>query len=205
MTVRRLAAVLYITNSSVAGVPQITGTNTNTLLSLGVPAASVGPGYNIPFAMQFSLNQLINYAELADVFDQYRILGVKVFVSWQHNVSTGSGTSTIPSLQWYPDFDDATAPSSANAVRERMGVITKRWSADRVTQVMSVRPRPIFTSGTALVPYGTWFDCQTNPNTVHYGLKGIINNTSLEALGSNPFSTTFRFDVQFVVQFRGLS
>lgn len=205
MTVRRLNLPLYINNTSVEGVPTIstTETNVNALLTLGTPALSNGAGYNIPFAMKFSLSQLVNYTELTNVFDQYRILGVKVFVSYQHNVSTAGGTSSLPSLQYFPDFDDNTPPTSAQAVRERMGVITKRYSADRVCFAMSVRPRPIFTAGTAMVPYGTWYDCQTNPNENHYGIKGIINNVNLPP--SSTIATSFKFDVQYVVQFRTLT
>jgi len=204
MTVRRLNEPMYIVNSSVQGVPAITGTNMNSLLTFGTPAASVGPGYNIPFAMRFSLSQIANYTELSAIFDQYRILGVKVFVSYQHNVSTASATSSLPSLQWFVDYDDNTPPTNASEVRQRMGVITKRYSADKVCFAMSLRPRPIFTAGTAIVPYGTWYDTAL-PSEILYGLKGLLNNVNLPALGTDPYSTSFKIDVQYVVQFRTLT
>lgn len=206
MTVRRLNDPMYITNTAVQGVPTITGSNTNALLTLGTTALSLGAGYNIPFAMKFSLSQLSNVAELTGVFDQYRILGVKVFVSYQHNVSTASANTSLPNLQYFPDFDDNTPPANAVEVRQRMGVITKRFSADRVCFAMAVRPRPIFTAGTAMVPYGTWYDCQTNTNENHFGIKGLLNNVNLPAtVFGEPLITTFKIDVQYVVQFRTLT
>lgn len=208
MTVRRLAPVLYL-NNAVSGTngnaETVPASPVNGLFTFTTPTATGGWGWNIPFSMQFSLNQLMNVTELTNIFDQYRILGVKVFVSWNHNVSTASATSSLPGLMWFVDYDDATPPTG-DEVRERMGVMTKRWSADRVTQVMTVRPRPIFTAGTAMVPYGTWFDCQTNPNTVHYGIKGQFTNIALPSRASgDPVITSFRIDVQYVVQFRALS
>lgn len=207
MTVRRMNDSMWLTNSITAGVAQIKGTNVNTLWANTAPVQGIGYGYYIPFAMQFSLNQIAGVAELADIFDQYRLLGVKVFISYQHNVSTAGGTSGLPAIQWFPDFDDATPPATESDLRQRMGVITRRWDSDSVTQVMSVRPRPIYTAGTAMVPYGTWFDCQTNPNTVHYGLKGILSNVLLPAATGeyDPRSTAFKIDVQYVIQFRGLT
>lgn len=214
MTVRRLAQTLYINNATSPGpspptagwVETFPAAPTNGLLTIVQPTALTGGwGWNVPFSMQFSLNQLLNVTELTNIFDQYRILGVKVFISWNHNTSAASQASGLCGLQWYPDFDDSTPPTS-DEVRERMGVISRRWSADKVTQVMSVRPRPIFTSGTAMVPYGTWFDCQTNPNTIHYGLKGLLTNVTLPARTSgDPAVTSFRFDVQYVVQFRSVT
>lgn len=202
MTVRRLNMPMYITNTIVEGVPTITGTNTNNLLTLGTVVAALGAGYNIPFAMKFSLNQLTNYTELTNIFDQYRILGVKVFMNYQHNVSTAGGTSSLPILQYFPDFDDNTPPANAPELRERMGVITKRYSADKVCFAMPVRPRPIFTAGTAMVPYGTWYDCQTNPGENHFGIKGLISNVNLPP--NSAVATSFKVDVQYVVQFRSL-
>lgn len=200
MTVRRLNDATFLVNTA-AGGANIVGTNVNGLMTLGTPVLGFGYGNLIPFSMQFSLNQIAAVAELADVFEQYRIMGVKVFITYQHNVSTASGTSGMPGIQWYPDFDDNTPPATESEVRQRMGVHSKKWSADRTTVAMYVRPRPIFTAGRATVPYGTWYDCQTNPGEVHYGIKGLFHNV---LLSTTERTTTFKIDVQYTIQFRRL-
>lgn len=205
----RLVTEFFVTNTVAAGVPGIQGGPSVPAIVLGTTAASSGPGYNIPFAMQFCLSQVQNSTELGAIFDQYRITWARVNVTYQHNVSTASGTSTMPSLFWVADYDDAI-PVGAGGLREHAGVEMVPFSADKRMQV--ARVTPCF-SGATYDPVGPatlfgeaakrgWLDIGA-PNTLHYGLKGYLANVELPATGVGPFSTSFRFDVELGVTFRG--
>lgn len=176
---------------------------------LGTTAASNGPGYNVPFAMRFSLSQIQNVAEFVGLFDYYRINWIKVYVTYQHNVSTASGTSTLPTLFVVPDYDDAV-PEGPGALRERMGLRIKPFTADKRTRAFKLRPRrlvAVMREDTALAPVAVgstgWLDMST-PEVPHYGFKGYIANVALPATGAGPITTSFRIDIQMSVSFRGV-
>lgn len=209
MTVVRNVNEFFLSNGLVAGVPTIAGGPTFGAMVLGTTAASNGPGYNVPFAMRFSLTQMQNYAEFLTIFDYYRLNWVKVYITYQHNVSTASGTSTLPTLFVVPDFDDAI-PEGAGALRERMGLRIKPFSADKRTRAFKIRPRRkigVMREDTTLAPLAVntagWLDL-SNADVPHYGYKGYIANVALPATGGDPVSTSFRIDIQMSVSFRGV-
>lgn len=209
MTTTRLVTEFFVTNTVAAGVPGIQGGPTLPALVLGTTAASTGPGYNIPFALQFALSQVQNSTEISAVFDQYRINWVKVLVTYQHNVSTASGTSTLPSLLWVPDYDDSVAVGPG-ALREHAGVELCEFGGEKRTHVARIQPRHATatldaTSGTIVFGGmgGREFLDVGAANTPHYGLKGYIANVELPATGVGPFTTSFRFDIKMNITFRG--
>lgn len=207
-TTTRLVTEFFVTNTVAVGVPGIQGGPTLPALILGTTAASTGPGYNIPFAMQFALSQVQNATEISAVFDQYRINWVKVFITFQHNVSTASGSSTMPTLFWVPDFDDAVAVG-AGALREHAALDLREFTADNRTHVMKIEPRfhgGIYDASAGAGTWGSiergWVDVAAQ-NTAHYGIKGYLANVELPATGVGPYTTSFRIDVQINLSFRG--
>lgn len=208
MTTTRLVTEFFLTNTVALGVPGIQGGPTLASMLLGTTAASTGPGYNIPFALQFAISQVQNGTEIVQVFDQYRINWAKVFITYQHNVSTASGSSTMPTLLWFPDFDDAI-PVGPGSCREHAGCEIREFTADKRTHVMKVTPR--FLGGLFDVAAGAptwartesgWIDVGTT-NIAHYGIKGYLANVELPATGIEPYTTSFRIDVQLNISLRG--
>jgi len=207
-TTTRLVTEFFVTNTVAAGVPGIQGGPTLPCIVLGTTAASTGPGFNIPFAMQFAASQVQNFTELNAIFDHYKINWAKVHITYQHNVSTASGTSTMPTLLWVPDYDDGI-PVGPGSLRERAGLEVCEFTSDKRTQVMFLRPRClgyVFNSATATSVAGDsmtgWIDVAAD-NTGHFGIKGYLANVELPATGVGPFTSSFRFDVELNISFRG--
>lgn len=180
--------------------------NINDMLLIGTPTvASGGWGYDIPFSMKFTHAAMINNAELTALFDVYKIVGVKVFVTYNHNVSTASGTSGMPSIIWWPDPDNA-AVETVTDIRERMGLIRKPYTSDKRTRVLTLRyPKKmaaLFDQATGALnvsqPIRGWTDCD-DVNIPHYGIKGMLENVQLPTTAGTSF---FKFDVQLMVQYK---
>lgn len=160
-------------------------TTSNNGLFLGTPVAAPGGSglYDVPFSVLGRLDELSAYTEFTNLFDQYRIDSVKVQVqTW--NASNAPATP-LPYVQYLTDKDDAALPS-ISLMREKMGVKTKYFSANRPAITMGFRPRvasEVFSNGVS-TGYGVgrpMFVNSTYPSVEHYGLKGVIRNLYIPA------------------------
>lgn len=109
---------IYATNDITGG--QLNSSNA-LVLTLGTPEqvlpASVDT-FNVPFAFQFSLKQLMQYTDITQICDRYKILGATVKVSYNANSAwgaaagaTGGGLAQanfMPIVNYVHDYDDAT-------------------------------------------------------------------------------------------------
>jgi len=154
---------------------------TQNSLTLGTPVAVLGVAncYDIPFTLQFRFDEVVNYNELAGLFDRYKILGANIKV--QTTLNTGSQTQTpVPFIDYIVDHDDASI-MVPTAFREKMGTKTKYFSSTRPVIGMAVKPVPAsllyngITSGYG-VPKSAPYINMTNTGVPHYGIKGILRN-----------------------------
>lgn len=200
MLVNRLGPDVFISNSAVGGVPGIYGTNTDSNLQLGTVSSTPGWGYYIPFSMQFTMNQIQNFSEFGNLFDQYKLNKVVVKITYQHNVSTAGGSSGLPELQWRVDYDDAT-PIGPGAFKELMGSTRRSFTSSRNALYMTVyKPRAMLgvndTTGLAIgKPVNTYIDI-AQPDVPHYGIKGVLSNVLLPADAVNTL-TSFKFETRY--------
>lgn len=197
---KRRNAEVQIVNSGALGTFTISGTNPSSLITLGAPVAAAGYGYNVPFSMQFSLDQLINYTDF-NIFDKYRISAVKVTFRYMHNTSTLSATTGLPSMYAYVDRDDASVPT-ASAVRENMATKKRSFSGTRNEASFYFKPTPLMEAYplSYIVPRkAPYFDTSSNA-VPHYGLKGFLANCNAPAGSANV--TCFNVDVTYYVSLR---
>lgn len=168
----------------------------------------------------FQLNQLPNFTEFTNLFDQYRINKVVLKLIPQFNQSTynvGHPASTIPSglpagrnPRFYivNDYDDDTNPASIDTLRQ--------YAKVKVYPVMNNKIiKHIITPATQMQAYETlattgyvpkfkqWINCNDN-NVPHYAIKWGIENTS--AIFSDPAlrCTFFKVEATFYVSFKGV-
>lgn len=202
---RKTALIQTYSNSAVAGT-MVKVDPTGTCLSLGTPVLITGTTncYDIPFSMLFRLDQLMNSTDITNIADQYRINSVKVslHVNGVSNIYLNNAGSTQPWVEYIQDHDDAVVPSIAQ-IREKMGVKTKYFSANKFKITMGVRPKiadTIFGSGvsSAYAVGGSPFINCSYPNAEHYGLKGVLHNVQLS--GNANVSSLFDWDVtQYII------
>lgn len=204
---RKIDSLAILTGNQVNTVQSIDPTG--TCLTLGVPTATPGAlagTYDVPFVLKFRLDQLSGVTELTNLFDSYKINGVKVKMAQFYNTSSATSVG-LPWLEHFTDHDNSLVEPVAQ-VRQRMGVKSKYYSATKQVVSMYVKPKPsqaLYSNVTqGIVPGGSykinpWLDCAF-PTIEHYSIKGIIHNMWLGNAGTNRFD----IDVEMNVSLKGL-
>lgn len=140
-----------------------------------IQAYNNGSTFNAAAAFSFKLSDLPQYTDFTNLFDQYKLTGVKLdFIPFADNVSwevASNGASVAAPggpLLISVDQDDATIPASASEMLSRQNV--KVVPVGRRHQ-MFLRPKyGDIANTTTLAPATGFIDCDT-PNTPHYGVK----------------------------------
>lgn len=138
-------------------------------------------------AITFILQDYPAFSDLVNLFDQYRILEVKVdfIMGGTTNPLTGPPGIVFTAI----DFNDATAPTSVNDL-----VQYESFQAVPVGQYFErvVRPRSavaaysgVFTSFGNV--YGMWYDTASS-SVIHYGIKYFIPAIATSVYTINPIA-----------------
>lgn len=124
----------------------------------------------------FSLSQVPNASEFTSLFDMYKLTYVilKFYLTIDPSAQTAT-TATFPRIWLAADYDDATAPSTLDDLRQHARVRDTVLTPNRPV-IFKVRPAiasTIYQTGVSST-YGprwnAWIDCQ-NSSTPWYGLK----------------------------------
>lgn len=191
--VRKVKALASSSNG--AGVGQYAITTNNSVI-LGTPVAAAGGVnmYDVPFSVVARLDELANFTELTNLFDQFKITFMKVKVQAAYTTGTGSVTP-IPYIDYISDHDDGVPPVPLS-FRDRMGVKTRYISSSRPAVTMICKPKVVVRGqltaagalNTNLVPRSTWINA-AYPETEHYAIKGVIRNLIIPAAANNSLLT----------------
>lgn len=202
-------------NTAVTGTPAVTA---GGIVTIGAgyqapPFSGVGTYYNIPFAIQVKLNDLLSFAELTALADKYKIKWVKVRILSTSNTATSASTAQLPSIIYDIDHDDATLPLSTtaglNAMRERMSSKLKQFKQN-VPLTMFFRPGVITAGQTvagagvatnAYVGKSRFIDCGV-VDVPHFGVKGYLQDVNLASTAST--LTQFKFDISMGVTLKDI-
>lgn len=199
----------WLQNTTVAGTPrlgwisggaEVNYTGTNAVL--GTPTLGMNGSFDIPFAMNFRISDIINYSDVVTLADRYRIKGVYVRLIPNFTMNGVQSLYNYPSCQWIVDNDDATPPTVAQ-LREKMGVKTKTFKPGQYIGMKVKFPKFEGTvqdnTGTtnAIVMGNKWLN-SSSVNVPHYGIKGVISNMDLPVTGSAKIS--IKFDVAYVIE-----
>jgi len=161
-------------------IAYFTRTMESTISVLDYPSIMnfANPGTSTVVSDYFQLSDLPNYTEFTNLFDKYRITGVKLtFIPTQNTSYVGNTGSPLPLLGFVYDTDDGTLLTNRtdyyqykNFKIHRLGGIISKW----------VRPRTASSvyAGIASTAYRTngnvWIDCD-NAGAEYYGCKYYID------------------------------
>lgn len=182
--------------------PGTVGTYIGTCGILGTPTVTMNGSYDIPFAMQFRLDDLINFSDITTLADKYRIRAVYVRIIPNFTNNPLNGLFSYPSIQYVRDDDDFTPPT-VQLLREKMGVKLKTFKPGQYVGIKIAYPKLQMSAlngsggNSNAVMTNRWLDCQ-NATIPHYGIKGVISNMDLVATSTAKIS--FKFDVAYVVE-----
>lgn len=213
--IKRQAQSVVIRNTGVAGVPTAVGYNSaavvNNLVQLGLPEADNNYShaiYNVPFSCQFSMNQVVNNAELTNIADRYKIAGVSVKVKYNYNEFNGqAGTTNIgnqPVVKWVRDNDDS-APLSVSALQQKTGLTERMLGAGRFCK-MYLKPKVAgYAIGGAAAGGIVMKSQYLNSSQIdipHYGIKGFIEGMNLQA--TSQLDSVIQFEFTYYLTLRDL-
>jgi len=179
---RRMAYFAVQGSTTVSGLASSTNTS---VLSLGTISAaqSGGPNlFDIPFSMQFSLNQLDSASDITNIADKYRIVNALVKLTTS-NVALGAGAGLVmPHVEYIVDHDDASTPSISQ-ITQKMGVRNVGFN-QRGQLAFYCKPKPTFqvyngvSTAYSIPARSPYLDCN-NSDVPHYGIKGILRSVFL--------------------------
>lgn len=138
-------------------------------------------------ASVFHLNDVVNYTEFTNLFDAYKITGVKlqfvpVFNSGDPNMAN---KGAIPTLTYVRDYDDATTPNNESTLLEYGA--HHRIYLDRMRSIFIRNPKIQMAgrdgstgnfTGVVESKKSVWLDCST-PTVNHYGIKWVLPTDSM--------------------------
>lgn len=177
--------------------------NTN-VIKLGTPVAAIsgvsGNYYDLPFAVALQLNQLVDYSDIQNICDRYKIVRCQITL---HSGNTSNVYGGImPYVDYVVDHDDDTTPSN-NSMRQKMGTRTKGFNQQGKLTFPSFGPRCAGLilgnaggTGFSVPSKSVWIDAAYD-SVPHFGLKGIFRN--LVSGGASTDNSNFTIDVKLTV------
>lgn len=158
-------------------------------------------------AYGWKLNDLPDYAQYVNCFDQYRLDYVVTKLLFNQNlasVNTGTSTSTIlPNMFYAADYDDNTTPTSTGQLWAYNNMQVARLDKPVTIYIQPRCTDALYGAGVfssyGIANKGKWIDC-ASPAVLHYGLKWAINGSAAGGIGSNTIgylTVMFEFHVTF--------
>lgn len=179
---------------------------TGTTATLGTPTIGMNGAYDVPFALNFRLSDVINYSDITTIADNYRIKSVYIRVIPSFTQNPISGFFNYPQLVYDIDKDDG-AVATVDVLRQKMGVTTRTFKPGQYVGIKVAYPALQVsvadnTGTTAAMPISNrWLDCN-DVNVPHLGLKGYISNMDLTATTTS--KVAFKFDVSYTLEAKNL-
>lgn len=136
-------------------------------------AISVAPG-GATGGLTWKLDDLDNYTEFTNLFDQYRLIAVKCEfrTGFTDNPITAS-TVFMPEMYSAIDRNDATAPANVAEIVQYETLKRKRLTSP-MKRYFRLNTLQELTDSAVGVKFNQWIDTAT-PDVEHYGLKYIID------------------------------
>lgn len=141
------------------------------------------------------------YAEIANLYDFYRLEEVKVSFFFGSNYSSVTVAQQLPNLIIAEDYDDAAAISLGNILQYRnKKIITVGNLRNETGYNVVLRPKialQVFNGITSGYAEGSPWINTTNTSVPYYGLKMYLD--PVQALGSNAVLGYLQFYVDLVI------
>lgn len=151
--------------------------------------------------LNFSLTDLPNSSDFTNLFDFYRICGVKLqFIPQANSNDTGaSDPLSIPVFHYIADYDDSIGFANENQALEKEGIKTKRLDKPFTYYIVPRVSNEIYNNGIttayALNKKNQWIDGNSS-GVAHFGLKAWITTAAVYTLRMKIYAT-------YYLQFKG--
>jgi len=188
--------------------------SSGTVLNAGGRIETTTAVTETDLAMIFRLDDMPNVSEFVNLFDNYRVRGVKITIKMVSNPDAqsivGSATTNVyanyfPTLWWTTDEDDVNLVTLVQ-MREYAKARHRVLKPNQEISIF-VRPKPLqamfkgLTTGYALGKASQWLDL-ANADIPLYGVKLVIDYEGMTTSALNPwyfkFNTKYYFETKTV-------
>lgn len=194
---RRSGVKIAITNSGTVGAVSTSGP-----ISVGSVSAD-SFGYQFGASLIFNLSNVELPGDMTQLYDRYKISGVKVKIIPLSNTAGVGGLAYLPIVHGFADYDDANVPSET-LIRQR-GIKARRldkpvsfFLKPRVNTMLQPGPQNLITTGynfpTAGITKAPYINC-AYPDIYHYGLKLYFRNVDLRNISA--VATAFNVETTY--------
>lgn len=162
-------------------------------------SALVGSYFN-GFSLNSRLNFVENPSDFTNLYDRYKIVGVKVTFNNQISEATAGGAQVLPLLTYAVDYDDLNPPSESQ-MRQKQDVKRKVLTANKPVSIY-YKPKKLLTvadlatTSNAVITNVGWNNCDF-PGINHGGLKFYLSNL----YSGIPATTSVQAQIDIVVQY----
>lgn len=167
---------------------------------LGATLASINgtSQFGLTYLTQF--NQVLESNDFTELFDRYRICGVKFTILPMSNSARTNSVDSIGTISYVVDFDDNQMPSSEQDLMVKQGCKTKRLS-----KPVSIFYKPRLLAGVtdangSIVgdnPKKPGWLNMANPLINHYGLKMWFNDLNVNSPNTTNMIIKLRTKIYF--------
>lgn len=180
-SVKRIGNTVFVQNSAaVGGAPFLTSDGLNSFFQGAAVAAALPNCWDFTLSSQFQLSSVVDPADLTQLFDRYKIVGVQLKVHYLTNSGMNVGTSNLPTIHYAFDGDDANVPPNTQSVLVKGYCKTRVLNANRPLSIY-VKPRitkeiynsPITTGYSS--EKACWLDAASS-GIPHFGMKFAITD-----------------------------
>lgn len=188
---RRLGykSIIYESSLGVFGTAGSPSADPSLTLT-GLIADNLTGHYQFGGSHYFSLSNVTASSDFTNLFEKYRITGVKYNIRFQSNMANVASNAVMPIIHWCFDDNDATVPSSLLDIQQKGGCRMTEATTKGVT--IMLRPKVSgmvynngISTGYSVVPK-SWINT-TYPNVQHFGIKFWVNNF-YTGTGQNAFT-----------------
>lgn len=184
---RRAGQLMRITTTGTGGIASGAYDGNGSQFLSSVSADSMTSCYQFGAAYIFKLSSVVDSSDFTNLYDKYKILGVKLRIIMQSNTANVGGTSVLPVISYCSDHDDAAIPSSLYQITTKAAYKTKVLGRSYIDVYIKAKPAVAMYQGT-FSGYGItgqpWCN-SANPDIQHYGFKFWVNNFYMPSGGMN--------------------
>lgn len=142
-------------------------------------AESIIGSYQNSFALNSRLTAVEGYTDFTNLYDRYKITGVKATFMYQSDSSAVNSSSVLPTIMYAVDKDDLT-PDGFAAFRQKQDMKRKILTANRPFSIYwkpkkQMTVSSLATDVDAVATNMGWNNCAF-PGINHLGLKFYCNN-----------------------------
>lgn len=162
--------------------------------------------YDMGVGMSFNLQNLATFNTYAKLYDEYKINSIQVKITYLTTNADIQGAGILPTLNYVPDQDNASAPITLKDVQGKAGCRTLRVSNTRNVLNLNIKPYTLTSVATPTASYPAkvqragWINT-ANTDIVHYAGKLWFQNLYLPVTSTT--NTGLQFEYKFNVSFKG--